>query len=760
MKRLLIYSFAIVLLCAACASAQSWFWFMDGSTDPVSTLTSEGKVAWTYNGGGEGVSWSSVTVAGDNKAFRIVDDSTSKKPRWDSTDDAFPDNVSDGMTVAFGIKGYSASTDATIIQFTTQPISASPSSRIKVQFKIGVRNDRVVLFNADATATQWIIDDAFHNFWIKARWDGSNNVMEVYKDGELVQTYAKNSSTASGKLGVDSGEGTATYELDYIGYSLDGAWNESDLPVVPFTINAGPNVSIAPDRLTATVNWQTNLPGESCELHYGTDASCPNVVSAPSSGATSYELTFPLEADKPIYYYVVTNLTGYLPAISSVRSFNNYVVNENVDNGSFEDPELGPWIRYGAFDGLHNDFGVPAYDGNMWAGAVANWGKKDRGGLRQTIGTVPGQFYIARAYIWTRRQAGAGQEPSSELQTACRIGIDPTGGTYEGGWNGLEWVENPDIAWSPWAESPNAATEHGGIGGPWVPISVGVKATGTTATLYLMAQQMWPIEWNITGFDNVTLEPAPPPPANIGGAKGVQDGWPAELAGKVVTAAWPDEMRFYIQETDRSSGILVEVTTPEHVPAKGSLATLSGYMATASNGERFIKAYNVLSEDGGTLPDPVGMRNRDLGPLASGLLCTIWGRVMPDPENPWYAEILPDSDPNNARYDPYAVYNRFHFYLDDGSGVPGAYIMYTDDGTQWYSGGSYKGVKVYFHGLGYSQYMPQPGDFIRCTGVAGYEWSDNNWTAPGGDVTLVRTLEVREIEQIAPGNFGDIVVLP
>lgn len=763
MRRLALLAVVLLVASAACAGAQSWFWFMDGSTSPTSVLTSEGNVGWAYNGGGGGVSVTSVVIAGDNKALRIEDGSTVNKPRWDANNMGLKDGVSVGMTVAFGIKGISAdgAGDYTVLQFTTLPLGAT-TQRMKIQFKVGMRDGHMVLFNADNSTPYWTIDDTFHNFWVKMSWDGSNNTIRVFKDGNLEQSYTKNSSTTGGKIGVDSGGGMASYDLDYLGYSLDGAWDPEDLPVVPFFISAGPDVATAPDGSSATISWETNLPATSSEVHYGLDASCSSVVTS-TVGGTCQQVTIPISPDGSYYYYVVSNATGYLPALSGVRRFTNYVVNENIDNGGFEDRVLTPWVLYNPFDGLHpnNDFSVPALSGSYWAGAVSSYSHKDHGGLYQIVGTVPGRFYVVRAHIWTRRQAGAEQDPSQSLNDACRVGIDPAGGTYVGGWNGLEWVENPNIAWSPWAESDQSNTDTtSGPGGPWKAISAGFKATGTTATVYLQAQQMYGIAWNITAFDDVTMEPAPPPPAEIGPAKLVPDGWPADLIGKVVTASWPDEKRFYIEESDRSAGILVQTVSVEQVPAAGALANVSGYMASTSAGQRFIQATEVSSIPGGTAPAPLGMVGKSVGKANAGLLCTVWGRVMEDPMNPGVAEIIPD-EYGRPTYDPYGAFYRQHMYIDDGSGVPGAFYYTSDENGQWNAIGAYKGIKVYYHaGPGVSPYYPEIGDYVMCTGVAGIEISDSNFTQDGGDLTTVRTIELRRNDYVGPNNFTDLLVVP
>jgi len=69
-------------------------------------------------------------------------------------------------------------------------------------------------------------------------------------------------------------------------------------------------------------------------------------------------------------------------------------------------------------------------------------------------------------------------------------------------------------------------------------------------------------------------------------------------------------------------------------------------------------------------------------------------------------------------------------------------------------------VKVYYHQGGVNGNV-YPGDWLMCTGVAGIEASDSNYTDAGGDVAYIRTLEVRDNTYYGdgpPADYGDILI--
>ncbi len=124
--------------------------------------------------------------------------------------------------------------------------------------------------------------------------------------------------------------------------------------------------------------------------------------------------------------------------------------------------------------------------------------------------------------------------------------------------------------------------------------------------------------------------------------KSLADGTDVCISGKVVTAGTDDFPGcFYVEESDRTSGI--KVTTSKTVHA-GDVVTISGIIHTA-DGERYIASSGVtVSPTSGVIPDPLGLHGRALGggrwnthtPGVTygvglnnvGLLVRTWGRVL------------------------------------------------------------------------------------------------------------------------------------
>lgn len=770
MRRVVLFVIAIVFVCSVSAIAQSWHWALSGGYNPSTALTSEGKQAWI--GGASGSCYWESVASDTSTALRIVDTSAGSKVRWDATTELMKPGTTTAMTVAFRIKLESSQNgDYTVIRITNTQQGANCQTRLQLKLKYVADQNGYCLYNSDnglqvdgITPAEWRVDDgAWHTFRSlhTVNPDGSIHY-RIYWDEMLVQDYDASISTSeAGKFGTDSNANIFTYQLDYFAISLDGAWTEDQLPSpCEFFITAGPQVNVAADRNSATVSWETSGTDVSSVVHYGTDPSCSQSVVEPGGGGkTVHSVTVPTEPYKYYYYYVESNSATCVPVKSTVRDINTgYVVNP-----SFEDASGAPWVTIPGyvFDGIGGyTFGIWPHTASRMAYSAANYGKKDRGGMYQIItGLTPGQFYEVSAWIWTRCESGSGQTTAGNLDAACRVGIDPTAGTYVGGWNGEVWVENGNITWSPWTQSDNSLLPEGG---PWKQIRCAVRAIGTTATLYIQQQHRWAYAWNLTAFDDVWVTQAPPPPPGIGAAKGVQDGYPAMLPDKVVTAAWPGEKRFYIEEADRSSAIKVVVPSEELVPAIGSKVTVSGFMGTSQHRDRYVGAVEVTNNGTANVPKPIAMSNKSVGSTANaGLLVTVWGKVLENPLHPipGYAQYDPGPSSDLPGYDPYG---RNYMYIDDGSNVNGDYILLFNEQTgEWYNTGLLKGVKVYYHP---DYYMPWPGEYVICTGIAGHEWCDSNYSDNGGDFSLVRTLEMRQTlpvdESSIPMHLSDLLLFP
>jgi N-acetyl-anhydromuramyl-L-alanine amidase AmpD len=120
--------------------------------------------------------------------------------------------------------------------------------------------------------------------------------------------------------------------------------------------------------------------------------------------------------------------------------------------------------------------------------------------------------------------------------------------------------------------------------------------------------------WSEVGSsDGIVLAPEI---LTISAAKMLPDATPVALENKVVTASFMSG--FYIQETNRTSGIMVLSDMP---PARGSLVTIGGMMGVSAVGERAILNAVVTTEagpDSARIPAPLYMNCGVLGGSAFG----------------------------------------------------------------------------------------------------------------------------------------------
>lgn len=114
-------------------------------------------------------------------------------------------------------------------------------------------------------------------------------------------------------------------------------------------------------------------------------------------------------------------------------------------------------------------------------------------------------------------------------------------------------------------------------------------------------------------------------------AKELPDGTPVVLFGKIVVAAWPDKGFFYVEESDRSSGIRVLGGGV----AEGDRVRVSGMVITHGL-ECVIQADSVIVlQHNQVLPKPLltanwnvgDLRTGNIGPDTIGLLMTTYGQV-------------------------------------------------------------------------------------------------------------------------------------
>jgi len=112
------------------------------------------------------------------------------------------------------------------------------------------------------------------------------------------------------------------------------------------------------------------------------------------------------------------------------------------------------------------------------------------------------------------------------------------------------------------------------------------------------------------------IQTLPPPPrgAAIGTVRELTDGEFVNVEG-VVTAVYAT--CFYIESTDRSSGIRVNAVVGNYI-ARGDIAQVIGVLGT-TDGERSIAPSQAVIVHGSTdVPPIIGLRNRDLGGAGTG----------------------------------------------------------------------------------------------------------------------------------------------
>lgn len=200
-------------------------------------------------------------------------------------------------------------------------------------------------------------------------------------------------------------------------------------------------------------------------------------------------------------------------------------------------------------------------------------------------------------------------------------------------------------------------------------------------------------------------------------AKLEPDGTLISISGKIASSAAGEFADFfYMQESDRSSGIRVSAPLGA-IPGlvRGSVVNVIGTMGTTGSGERHITGPMVVIETSTNPPDPLGMYNRAIaggnatdqhgvsdgfGLSNIGLLVRTWGRV--------------------TYVDPALEF----FYIDDGSGIG--------------DGSGHAGVRIRIQELAIT---PAADQYLTVTGISGLY-------KPGSDrLRLVMPRSVDDIER-------------
>ena len=210
------------------------------------------------------------------------------------------------------------------------------------------------------------------------------------------------------------------------------------------------------------------------------------VTAVSSAAVTSHALALgPLLPGQTYHYRVVSSATGFASAVSGDFTFDTLPEPGVLRNPGFESQEAY-WTRYGRFDDAGDNgiqgpgwyFSFNPRSGVNYAGSAASYDAKS-GGFYQRVPVVQGRFYRFCAYSQTYVAGGDAANANN------RVGIDPAGGTDSG---------SSSIVWSPRSTS-----------GGWQQICVCARASSSYITVYLDAQQILPLEWNINAFDDCSI---------------------------------------------------------------------------------------------------------------------------------------------------------------------------------------------------------------------------------------------------------------
>ncbi len=190
---------------------------------------------------------------------------------------------------------------------------------------------------------------------------------------------------------------------------------------------------------------------------------------------------------------------------------------------------------------------VPPYSGK-WIGATGNFDTKSCCAY-QKIGTTPGAIISVYAQAYSHGQGAVDTNPSSPTfnclilspnrfgETNVLLGLDPYGGTNP---------DSPNVRWSSprqtqdWREYWTAHNlkpcplppddRLDAREGYWQKIGVCAVAQSSNVTIFLKSDHFYPIGWNISGFDDVTLEP-PTLCNSVGAARALMNDTNIELVG-------------------------------------------------------------------------------------------------------------------------------------------------------------------------------------------------------------------------------------
>jgi hypothetical protein len=206
--------------------------------------------------------------------------------------------------------------------------------------------------------------------------------------------------------------------------------------------------------------------------------------------------------------------------------------------------------------------------------------------------------------------------------------------------------------------------------------------------------------------------------------KPLPDGSLVSISGKQLTAVPGSGPGIgagvaYIEETDRTSGIRLDVSASSLTASVGDLVKLAGVVHTSADGEVYIAVASIEKTVTASRLKPIGMNNRNLGGADFGAQLGVWDwRNIKKPDGTYERKLLQIGGAANiglfvkvwgkvTQIDPSGKY----FYLNDGAKL--------DDGTKTGTISNY-GVWVQASGVAYKE-----GDFLIMTAISScYKHSD------------------------------------
>lgn len=324
-------------------------------------------------------------------------------------------------------------------------------------------------------------------------------------------------------------------------------------------------------------------------------------------------------------YTVSAYKAGFFPQAKSravdglvKADFDLIAIGSNIlQNPSFDEAN---WSRGWVFvGGAARESGEAYFNGPTFTHSaeeavciVAGTGNAD-GSAYQEVAVVPGSSYTARCKFLPGIDPRYPSVWGTDARQKAGIWVqelDSTGGIV---------VDHPKV----WAELADLTT--------WQTLTLPFTTSPTTAKVRVGCYAFIVDAHNLclgrAVFDSFELNGDAPVEAGItiAAAKALPNGSDVILKGKIVSAVFANSC--YIQEPDRSSGILVN----GYVCEPGGVADIKGKIVTNSSGEKAINITLASAPLSAGVPRPLGIGGRstdlDIGLQATGLYVKTWGRV-------------------------------------------------------------------------------------------------------------------------------------